>query len=401
MPATAYFTSRHLLANGVGHRLEYFFWRLLSSRAYERLRGREVARLFAAISRGDIIRTTPKPSPRSSRALWSSGRSPLGESESQLDEDSASAAALTTASHISNAQAFTTTTGDDNGRARPDNRDAQNDLKHDDSRVLSRTQRPRATESSLHHTSATGASTASQASASMERQSSSDSTLKSTRRRAPVFVSSSNRRRPVVARRKSSLSSAAGVARTAAQSGRGRQSVESGVLLEEDSAADLGSQQEERGLDPREIFPPMVIPRHAWPISRSASPVSRNPLRMPLGEDLVYGLASKAGDSPGSNEERKTRNKQDRITSRPSLLGLAGLKSVPALSPASFQAGGRMADALPEDDAQRQNAVEFGARTPANEMAAPQQQRNAKSRALPRTRSQLTELMGRSGGKRD
>ena len=426
----------------MGHRLEYFFWRVLSSRAYQRLPGREVARLFAGISQGDIIRTTPRSSPRSSRAFWSSSRSLLGEPTEHFNESSPTVGGqplrtpvreaqvsealndprdcrkptaeqeaslgqgiavqssnqpginVAAASEVASTQTQSSATGADSGRARPHKTFGQDNPSDDRTRLLSSTQRSCAAKSSFRR--ASGASNTLQAAVNMERQGSSDSATKSTRRKAPVIASSSNRRRPVVARRKSSQSSTAGVVEAATQSSRGRQSSVSQALQEEDSATHFGPPLEGTGLDLREIFPPMVIPRQAWPISRSASPVSRSPLKAPAGEGLAYRLAS---DPPEFAEQRKARQAHEPIASRPSLLGLAALKSAPALGPASFQAGGRIADGGSEVVGQGREAIETSSKSSTNDIAAPQQQRNSNTSRLPRSRSHLTELIGKGRGR--
>ncbi|KAL8906955.1 MAG: hypothetical protein Q9207_001709 [Kuettlingeria erythrocarpa] len=66
----AYHTNSALLAEGVGQRLENFFWRIWSNpRLLDELRGSLVAAIFGKISEGGYIRTTPTQSPRSSRSL--------------------------------------------------------------------------------------------------------------------------------------------------------------------------------------------------------------------------------------------------------------------------------------------------------------------------------------------
>ena len=58
------------MAENVGQRLENFFWRIaMSGRLRERLSGAQIVRQFISISEGGGIRTTPTPSPRSSRHL--------------------------------------------------------------------------------------------------------------------------------------------------------------------------------------------------------------------------------------------------------------------------------------------------------------------------------------------
>ncbi|KAL2043988.1 hypothetical protein N7G274_003508 [Stereocaulon virgatum] len=65
-----YSTKKAALADNVGSRLENFFWRIWSSRRIrQRITGTEVARQFNSINEGGYIRTTPTPSPRSSRSL--------------------------------------------------------------------------------------------------------------------------------------------------------------------------------------------------------------------------------------------------------------------------------------------------------------------------------------------
>lgn len=59
-----------MLAEGVGRRLENFFWRIWGNRRLlETLTGTLVAAIFSKISEGGYIRTTPTQSPRSSRSL--------------------------------------------------------------------------------------------------------------------------------------------------------------------------------------------------------------------------------------------------------------------------------------------------------------------------------------------
>lgn len=59
-----------MIADGVGRRLENFFWRIWSSRKLlHRISGRQVAVQFSHISEGGYFRTTPTQSPRISRSL--------------------------------------------------------------------------------------------------------------------------------------------------------------------------------------------------------------------------------------------------------------------------------------------------------------------------------------------
>ena len=61
-----------MIADGVGRRLENFFWRIWSSRKLlHRISGRQVALQFQQISEGGYFRTTPTQSPRISRSLGS------------------------------------------------------------------------------------------------------------------------------------------------------------------------------------------------------------------------------------------------------------------------------------------------------------------------------------------
>ncbi|MCJ1235848.1 hypothetical protein MMC14_003821 [Varicellaria rhodocarpa] len=65
-----YSTNKNLIANDVGKRLENFFWRIWGNgRIQASIRGSQVAILFHRISEGDVIRTTPTPSPRATRFL--------------------------------------------------------------------------------------------------------------------------------------------------------------------------------------------------------------------------------------------------------------------------------------------------------------------------------------------
>lgn len=67
-----YATNKALLADGVGRRLENFFWRIWSSAEIRHhIRGSQVAVLFSKISEGGFLRTTPTQSPRASRSLGS------------------------------------------------------------------------------------------------------------------------------------------------------------------------------------------------------------------------------------------------------------------------------------------------------------------------------------------
>lgn len=58
-----------MLAEGVGRRLENFFWRIWDPRLLDNITGTSVAAIFGKISEGGYIRTTPTQSPRSSRSL--------------------------------------------------------------------------------------------------------------------------------------------------------------------------------------------------------------------------------------------------------------------------------------------------------------------------------------------
>lgn len=65
-------TNKALFADGVGRRLENFFWRIWSSADIrDHIRGSRVAMLFSKISEGGFLRTTPTQSPRVSRSLAS------------------------------------------------------------------------------------------------------------------------------------------------------------------------------------------------------------------------------------------------------------------------------------------------------------------------------------------
>lgn len=65
-----YSVNKAVIADGVGRRLENFFWRIWSSRkVLHRISGRQVARQFQQISEGGYFRTTPTQSPRISRSL--------------------------------------------------------------------------------------------------------------------------------------------------------------------------------------------------------------------------------------------------------------------------------------------------------------------------------------------
>lgn len=67
-----YATNKTLLADGVGRRLENFFWRIWSNADIRHhIRGSQVAFLFSKISEGGFLRTTPTQSPRTSRSLGS------------------------------------------------------------------------------------------------------------------------------------------------------------------------------------------------------------------------------------------------------------------------------------------------------------------------------------------
>ncbi|MCJ1267930.1 hypothetical protein MMC22_007816 [Lobaria immixta] len=65
-------TNKALLADGVGRRLENFFWRIWScADIRDHISGSRVAVLFSKISEGGFLRTTPTQSPRTSRSLAS------------------------------------------------------------------------------------------------------------------------------------------------------------------------------------------------------------------------------------------------------------------------------------------------------------------------------------------
>lgn len=67
-----YSAKKTALADNVGRRLENFFWRIWSSeKIRDRISGTQVAVQFSSINEGGYIRTTPTPSPRSSRSLKS------------------------------------------------------------------------------------------------------------------------------------------------------------------------------------------------------------------------------------------------------------------------------------------------------------------------------------------
>lgn len=73
-----YSVNKAVIADGVGRRLENFFWRIWSSRKIlHRISGRKVALQFSQISEGGYFRTTPTQSPRISRSL---GRDETGSS---------------------------------------------------------------------------------------------------------------------------------------------------------------------------------------------------------------------------------------------------------------------------------------------------------------------------------
>lgn len=62
--------NRATIADGVGRRLEYFFWRIWSNKEIlHRISGRQVAIQFSHILEGGYFRTTPTQSPRLSRHL--------------------------------------------------------------------------------------------------------------------------------------------------------------------------------------------------------------------------------------------------------------------------------------------------------------------------------------------
>ncbi|KAL8786676.1 MAG: hypothetical protein Q9213_002611 [Squamulea squamosa] len=66
----AYHTNSAIFAEGVGRRLENFFWRIWGNERLLRITtGTLVAAIFSKISEGGYIRTTPTQSPRSSRSL--------------------------------------------------------------------------------------------------------------------------------------------------------------------------------------------------------------------------------------------------------------------------------------------------------------------------------------------
>lgn len=67
-----YSSGNAAIAENVGRRLENFFWRIaMSERVREHLSGAQIDKQFNNISEGGYIRTTPTPSPRSSRRLGS------------------------------------------------------------------------------------------------------------------------------------------------------------------------------------------------------------------------------------------------------------------------------------------------------------------------------------------
>ncbi len=67
-----YSANKAVIADGVGRRLENFFWRIWSSReVLHRMSGKQVALHFSRISEGGYFRTTPTQSPRISRSLGS------------------------------------------------------------------------------------------------------------------------------------------------------------------------------------------------------------------------------------------------------------------------------------------------------------------------------------------
>ncbi|KAL8955708.1 MAG: hypothetical protein Q9193_006538 [Seirophora villosa] len=66
----AYKANKTVLADGVGRRLEYFFWRIWSNRRLlDDMSGALIAANFSKISEGGYIRTTPTQSPRPSQHL--------------------------------------------------------------------------------------------------------------------------------------------------------------------------------------------------------------------------------------------------------------------------------------------------------------------------------------------
>ena len=87
-----YATNKTLLADGVGRRLENFFWRIWSNADIRHhIRGSQVAVLFSKISEGGFLRTTPTQSPRTSRSLGSYRQT--SRSGSALDSSSPNARA--------------------------------------------------------------------------------------------------------------------------------------------------------------------------------------------------------------------------------------------------------------------------------------------------------------------
>lgn len=67
-----YSINKAVIADGVGRRLENFFWRIWSSRKLlHQISGRQLAVQFSHISEGGYFRTTPTQSPRISRSLGS------------------------------------------------------------------------------------------------------------------------------------------------------------------------------------------------------------------------------------------------------------------------------------------------------------------------------------------
>lgn len=86
-----YSSGNAAIAENVGRRLENFFWRIaMSERLRERLNGAQIDRQFDRISQGGRIRTTPTPSPRSSRGPGS----PVKEARSTFSSQSTVSSSL-------------------------------------------------------------------------------------------------------------------------------------------------------------------------------------------------------------------------------------------------------------------------------------------------------------------
>lgn len=92
-PPLVYSVNKAVIADGVGRRLENFFWRIWSCRKLlHRISGRQVALQFQHISEGGYFRTTPTQSPRISRSLASNetGSPSDGRASASLRETSPS-----------------------------------------------------------------------------------------------------------------------------------------------------------------------------------------------------------------------------------------------------------------------------------------------------------------------